>query len=127
MCRDNRPYLVSMNYGFDENANCFYLHASPLGKEIDYLQANPNVWGQIVHDLGYMHGHCEHAYRSVMFQAIAEFLTDAAEKLSVFEMMIDAQESAPAPLKQRLSLERVGGVAVIRLRLLSMEGKFHCG
>lgn len=123
MCRDNRPYLVTMNYGYDQKANCFYVHASPAGKKIDYLQTNPQVWGQIVHDLGYCQGQCTHAYHSVMFQAVAEFVTDPAEKLKSFEIMIDMLESDPAPMKQRLTPDLMQIAAVIRLRVLSMEGK----
>ena len=40
------------------------------------LRANPSVWGQVIEDRGYLPGQCSHAYRSVMFEARAEFVTD---------------------------------------------------
>ena len=44
------------------------------------LRANPRVWGQVIEDRGYLPGQCAHAYRSVMFEARAEFVTDLQEK-----------------------------------------------
>ena len=40
----------------------------------------PCVWGQVVEDRGYLPGQCSHAYRSVMFEARAEFVADLEEK-----------------------------------------------
>jgi uncharacterized protein len=80
MARDNQPYLVSLNYAFSEPENCFYVHSAPEGRKIDILRVNPHVWGQVIEDRGYVSGKCSHAYRSVMFEARAEFPTDLGEK-----------------------------------------------
>jgi nitroimidazol reductase NimA-like FMN-containing flavoprotein (pyridoxamine 5'-phosphate oxidase superfamily) len=72
LARDNQPYLVSLNYGFSEAENCFYVHSAPEGRKLDYLRANPRVWGQVIEDRGYLVGQCSHSYRSVMFEARAE-------------------------------------------------------
>ena len=88
MVRDNRPYLVSLNYAFSEKENCFYVHSAPEGRKIDMLRANPHVWGQVIEDRGYIAGQCSHAYRSVMFKARAEFVADLAEKRRALALMI---------------------------------------
>ena len=76
MAEDGQPYLITVNYGFDAEANCFYFHCAPEGKKLDYLRANPNVWGQVIENRGYVTGKCDHAYRSVHFAGQVDFLED---------------------------------------------------
>ena len=76
MVKDGQPYLITVNYGFDAEANCFYFHCAPEGKKLDYLRANPNVWGQVIENRGYVTGKCDHAYRSVHFAGQVDFLED---------------------------------------------------
>ncbi len=125
-CQGNQPYLASLDYVYDEQANCFFIHTALAGRLQDYLKANPVVWGQVVEDLGPVPGKCTHAYRSVMFEASAKLLADPAQRRAALEMMIDFYES-PAdalPLKQRLaSLAGLEKTNVYRLSVLAMTGK----
>lgn len=124
MCRDGEPYLTVVNYGFDAGGRCFYFHCAPVGKKIDFLKADPRVWGVVVEDLGYMDGECDHAYRSVHFEGTAEFVADCAEKRSALELMIDQLEKEPAPVKARaLTEEAVRGVCIVRVRASGFTGK----
>jgi len=124
MARDNQPYLVSLNYAFDEANNCFYAHSAPEGRKLDYLRANPRVWGQVIEDRGYLVGQCSHAYRSVMFEAEAQFLDDAEEKRAALAWMIDHADPDPGPLKQRLlATSGLEQVVVFRFVVKSMCGK----
>jgi hypothetical protein len=125
MARENRPYLVSLNYAFSERENCFYVHSAPRGRKIDMLRANPRVWGQVIEDRGYLPGRCSHAYRSVMFEARAEFVEDLSEKRAALGLMIEhADPAAAESLTQRLvATADLAGVTVLRLVLLSMCGK----
>lgn len=45
MCADGIPYVLPMNFGYQENR--IYLHTGREGKKIDILQKNPNVCFQI--------------------------------------------------------------------------------
>jgi nitroimidazol reductase NimA-like FMN-containing flavoprotein (pyridoxamine 5'-phosphate oxidase superfamily) len=124
LCSDNQPYLVTMNHGFDEEAHCLYFHCAPVGKKIDLLRANPQVWGQALEDGGYLDGECDHAYRTVQFQGRAEFVTDVGEKRRALALMIEQLESSPEPVKARNLLpEKIAGVCIIRVRLSGMTGK----
>jgi nitroimidazol reductase NimA-like FMN-containing flavoprotein (pyridoxamine 5'-phosphate oxidase superfamily) len=124
MCRDNRPYLVNFNYVYIEEENCFYVHSATEGRKLDYLRANPRVWGQVIEDRGYIAGQCSHAYRSVMFEGMAEFVTDAQEMRRALEMMIEQFETDPRELKEKL-LGKVNPkkVTVLRIRIEAMSGK----
>lgn len=124
MASDNRPYLVSLNYAFSEEENCFYVHSAPEGRKLDFMRANPHVWGQVIEDRGYLVGRCSHAYRSVMFEARAEFVEDREEKRRALALMIDQMDPDPGPLKQRLiATSDLELVTVLRLSVLSMAGK----
>jgi nitroimidazol reductase NimA-like FMN-containing flavoprotein (pyridoxamine 5'-phosphate oxidase superfamily) len=45
MTRDERPYLVSLNHGYDEGNRCIYFHCAKDGKKLEYVEANDSVWG----------------------------------------------------------------------------------
>jgi nitroimidazol reductase NimA-like FMN-containing flavoprotein (pyridoxamine 5'-phosphate oxidase superfamily) len=41
MCRDNIPYAVPMNHGYENGR--FYFHCAPAGKKLQVIEKNPNV------------------------------------------------------------------------------------
>lgn len=124
LCKGGEPYLVTVNYGFDAHSHCFYFHCAPTGKKVDFLRANPAVWGQVVEDLGYMDGQCDHAYRSVQFRGRAHFIEDVAEKKRALEIMIDQLEPDPGPVKVRtLTDAAIRGVCIIKVRADFFTGK----
>ena len=125
LCQGQQPYLASMNYAYREEERCFYVHSSVEGKKLDILRANPAVWGQIVEDRGYDARKCTHSYRSVQFQAVAEFVDDPAEMVRALGWMIEHGNPDPEPLKRKMqsSPPGPGDVRVLRLRVLGMSGK----
>ncbi|HOG47301.1 MAG TPA: pyridoxamine 5'-phosphate oxidase family protein [Anaerolineae bacterium] len=124
LCRDGEPYLATVSHGYDAAARCFYFHCARRGKKIDYLEANPIVWGQVLEDRGYLTGQCDHAYRTVQFRGRAELVEDLEEKRRALTLMIERLEPDPEPLKQRLLVEaRLRGVCIVRVRVLEMTGK----
>ena len=124
MCLDNQPYLVTMDYAFDPAGNCFYVHTANAGKWLTYIRANPRVWGQVLEDLGYVPGKLTHAYRCVMFDAVAEFVEGADQKRQALAIMVDAFETALAEVKAKiLGQGCVDQATVVRLRVLGMSGK----
>lgn len=124
MCRDNQPYLVTMNYGYDQDASSFYFHCANEGKKLDYLQVNPKIWGQIIEDRGYVNGECSHAYRCIEFEGIVDFLETFEEKKHALDLIVDQIEPEPKELKQRMVTEsRISGVTIGRVRITSISAK----
>jgi nitroimidazol reductase NimA-like FMN-containing flavoprotein (pyridoxamine 5'-phosphate oxidase superfamily) len=124
MSHENRPYLVAMNYAYSDEENCFYVHSAGDGRKIHHLRANPRVWGLIIEDRGYLLGRCSHSYRSVMFQARAEFVEEPESKLRALSLLIDHADPDPEPLKQRLvATPNASNVTVLRLVVESLSGK----
>ncbi len=123
MSAEGEPYLVTLNYAFSEDENCFYAHCGNAGKKLDMLRANPRVWGQVIEDRGYVKGKCTHAYRAVMFEGTAEFVEPPEEKRRALEVMIDRFEPAPANMKAGLTSATLAKTTILRLRVVGMSGK----
>jgi len=124
MAADGQPYLATMNYGFDAEANCFYFHGATAGKKVAIMTANPNVWGQVIEDRGYVTGKCDHAYRSVHFAGRVSLLEDEEEKRQALTLMIRQMEPDPEPLIQRLLVRgRLTKTIVGRVQVSEMTGK----
>jgi nitroimidazol reductase NimA-like FMN-containing flavoprotein (pyridoxamine 5'-phosphate oxidase superfamily) len=124
MCAENQPYLVTISHAFDVARNCFYFHCSPVGRKMDLIQANPQVYGQVLEDRGYLAGQCDHAYRTVQFQGVAELVADQDERLHALRLLIERLELAPDPVKARLlKPESLGGLAVVRVTVTGWSGK----
>ena len=60
LCAENEPYLVTLSHAFDAERNCFYFHCAPTGRKLDVIRANPQVYGQVLEDCGYVTTECEH-------------------------------------------------------------------
>lgn len=124
LCKEKEPYLVTVNYAFDQRRNCFYFHCSPKGKKMDFIRANPIVWGQIMEDRGYLQGECDHAYRTVQFKGQAEVIEDIEEKRYALHLMIEQLEDHPEPTKQKYIEEgSYTNTAIVRIQVKGMTGK----
>jgi len=122
--KDNEPYLFTVNFAYDLHRNCFYFHCSKVGKKMEYMKANPVVWGQIMEDKGYVQGDCKHHYRTVQFKGTAIVLEDELDIKEALTYLIDQQEDDPDPMKKR-NIE--GGeykkVSMVRIDVEGFTGK----
>jgi nitroimidazol reductase NimA-like FMN-containing flavoprotein (pyridoxamine 5'-phosphate oxidase superfamily) len=123
MSKDNVPYLVTVNHYFDKKGTCIYFHCASKGKKMDYMKANPFVWGQVMDDLGPVEGECDQEYRTVMFRGKVSFVESMQEKKHALDLMIDRLSSRPARVKSTLTGASLDKVAICRIDLLEMTGK----
>lgn len=124
MCKDNSPYLVTVNHVYDPESNCVYFHCANAGKKLDYLDANPVVWGQALEDRGYVEGECDYDYRTVQFKGKARPVTDLSEKRRALEMMIEKMEESPEQAKKKfIKASSLDKVSVYRIDIEHMSGK----
>ncbi|MEI8195105.1 MAG: pyridoxamine 5'-phosphate oxidase family protein [Phycisphaerae bacterium] len=124
MCRNQEPYLVSLDYVYVPAENCFYAHSATSGKKLDILRGNPHVWGQVVEDRGAVAGRCTHSYRSVMFAGQVEFVDDSAAKMRALERMIEKYEPDPEASKARMLQQgQIDRVVVLRIKVTAFSGK----
>lgn len=124
MIKDDRPYLVSLSHGYDEEENCLYFHCANEGKKLDYLRATPTIWGQALMDYGYQKGECTHNYVTVMFEGKVTFLEKLAEKQEAFRVMINQLEPDPEPLLEKfLNSEGIKDTIVCKIEIEHITGK----
>jgi len=124
MCMDGEPYLVTMDYGYDPEVRAIYFHCASEGKKLEFLGANPRVWGQVVEDLGYIAGECDHAYRSVHFSGRVELLDVPNEKRAALHLLMRKFEPEANVAKRTESVERsLAKVVVGKIRIKDVSGK----
>lgn len=125
LARDNEPYLVTLNYGYDRDNRVLYFHSANAGLKFDFLRDNPGVCGTVVQDRGYLPGKCSHAYNSVVFWGSIEILEEEAAKRQGLGCMIDFLEPDPEPVRRRLLAEggTLSGVTVLKLTIDEITGK----
>ena len=125
LCRDNEPYIVTMNYGYDERLNAMFFHCALEGQKLDFIENNPEVCGTVIEDLGYGHGECEHYYRTVVFRGQLYRVDTLEEKKHGIGVMIEHLEEHPEETKARLlkddkTYERMH---ILRLDITDITGK----
>jgi nitroimidazol reductase NimA-like FMN-containing flavoprotein (pyridoxamine 5'-phosphate oxidase superfamily) len=124
MALDNEPYLVTLDYAYNSVDRCFYFHCAKEGKKLRFLNANPNVWGQIVEDRGYRVGECNHDYACIEFQGKVEFISNLEEKKQALILMIEQFEKDPDVVKKRLiTIPSMDRVFVGKIHILQWSAK----
>ena len=123
MSKDDMPYLVSLSHGYNHEKKCVYFHSANQGKKLDYIKANPRVWGQAMLDLGYDMGECNHHHASVMFSGEASFVDDEDEKWEILAEMTHKLEVDPERLIETRSKTQVMGTVVGKILIDHMTGK----
>lgn len=127
MCSDNSPYVVTMNYGYDDRKNALYFHAAFKGLKLDIIEKNPNVCATVIEDLGYQHGECNHSFRSIVFWGKMSIIDDLEEKKHGLNILIDHLEEEPDEVRKKLLKEdsryEKMQMAILRLDIDELTGK----
>ncbi|MCP4726697.1 MAG: flavin-nucleotide-binding protein, partial [bacterium] len=107
MCRENDPYIVTMNYGYDRERNSLYFHCAQKGLKLDYIKDNPRVCATVIDDRGYLMDKCSHAYRSAVFWGSMHYIEELEEKIHAMEIMLYHLEDNPDKVRARLLKKEV--------------------
>lgn len=90
--RDGAPYIVPMNFGYQDGT--FYFHCAGEGLKLDLLKADPRVCIEVEGSSAFRTGGKKNPcswgmdYKSVIATGRAEFLTDSAEKTTALKAVI---------------------------------------
>lgn len=121
MCRDNEPYVVPMNFAYQDG--CIYLHSAREGKKLDILRENPRICfeTEVKTELLPSENPCSWTmrYQSVIGWGRAEFITDLKEKVEVLNIIIRKY----AGEEKKFPEEKMDKIELIRIRIDSMTGK----
>jgi nitroimidazol reductase NimA-like FMN-containing flavoprotein (pyridoxamine 5'-phosphate oxidase superfamily) len=121
LCRDNRPHIVPVSFGYHDNA--LYIHSRKHGTKLELLRANPlvafEVEADVALDVRTPPCQCGFKYRSVTGTGRAEFVDDAAGKvcgLNCITRQYLGREHAYKP-------QQVDGVCVVKIFIENMTAK----
>jgi nitroimidazol reductase NimA-like FMN-containing flavoprotein (pyridoxamine 5'-phosphate oxidase superfamily) len=125
MCRRNEPYIVTLSYGYDEQARCLYFHTANKGLKLDFLKENSNACATVVEDGGYLKDQCSHLYFSLVISGQMTVVSDLEEKKHAMEVLLNHLEDNPGPIRQRNLPHDAAysGVAMLRLTIGQLSGK----
>ncbi len=122
--RANKPYIVPMNFGFDEGH--IYLHSSVEGKKMEILKENKNLCFEVDvrSELVKSEKPCNWGmkYVSVMGNGTAELIEKPEEKIKALDIIMDKYDDEGLNSREYLesSLKRT---AVIKLNITELTGK----
>ena len=124
MCKDNKPYLVTLSHGYDSERNVIYFHCAHEGRKIDILNKNNSIWGKAIQDKGYISGKCDQFYATTQFHGEVTFIEDVEEKKHALVIMIKQLEEKPEKvIKKQISNESLRRVKIGRIDIDFMTGK----
>jgi nitroimidazol reductase NimA-like FMN-containing flavoprotein (pyridoxamine 5'-phosphate oxidase superfamily) len=125
LCRENRPYVMTLSYGYDPTKRALYFHTAHKGLKMEYIKANPAVCATVIEDRGYVMGECAHAYRSVVFQGTMRVVGTLEEKKYGMDVLLGHLEKNPEVVRKRsLANERAyARAAILRLDIREITGK----
>lgn len=99
MCSGNKPYIVTLSYGYDSKTNSLYFHCSPQGLKLDFIKANSLVCATVIEDGGYVVDECGHNYRIVVFWGKMKIVPDNDEKKHGMKVLLNHLENKPVCMK----------------------------
>lgn len=121
MCRDGVPYVVPLNYGFEDGS--LYFHCAQDGMKLDFLRSNSIVCFEIDTDCELIRGEelsgFRMRYRSVIGWGHAFIIEDEAEKIRALDILMRQHRGPEGPYSD----DALGLVALVRIDIDRMTGK----
>ena len=125
MCRDGVPYVVPLNYGFENGS--LYFHCAPAGMKLDFIRRQSLVCFLVDTDRELIPGEAPSGfrmkYRSVIGWGHAFIIEDEQEKIRALDILM-RQHGGPEGPYSGNALRRV---ALVRIDIDRMTGKHGSG
>ncbi|MHC4212544.1 MAG: pyridoxamine 5'-phosphate oxidase family protein [Planctomycetota bacterium] len=121
LCEDNRPYVVPLCFGYEDNA--LYIHSAGQGKKLDILRKNNNVCFEvgIDHELKAADQACGWGmkYKSVIGFGKAVFIEDIESKRKALDIIMHQYSEGIFEYTQ----DAINSITIIKIEIESMTGK----
>lgn len=120
---EGKPYVIPMNFGFDNNI--IYMHGARLGKKISILKQNPDVCVNFSTDHAIRFQNEDVAcswsmkYRSVLAYGKVEFISDPEEKTAALKIIMKQYSDKSFTFNP----PSVREVNVWKIRIIKTEGR----
>ncbi|MBC7958370.1 MAG: pyridoxamine 5'-phosphate oxidase family protein [Vallitaleaceae bacterium] len=124
MVEDGKPYLVPLNFGYQDKA--IYVHSAKSGRKIEILKKNNNVCFEVDIDSVIVEGEraCDYSarYKSVIGFGKAIFIEEEAQKMKALDILM-GQYVKDGPATHVYSQKDVERIEVIKIAIDEMTGK----
>ncbi|MEN6293848.1 MAG: pyridoxamine 5'-phosphate oxidase family protein [Methanobacterium sp.] len=124
LCDKNKPYIVPMNFGFDDNY--IYLHSAREGRKIDLIKENNNICfeADIETEIVTADNACNWGmkYYSVIGSGKAHFIEDKNEKRNALNVIMQKYSEKPGESFE-YSKPSLDKITVIKVEIESLTGK----
>jgi len=124
LCCDGWPYVVALNYGYEEGH--LYFHGALEGKKVDIIRTNPKACFQMENDVTLIprpqkRTGFDQAYRSVVGFGHIRIIEDFEEKRHALKVLAAhyCRQGVDIPRPDKL----LGKVCVMDLEIIRMTGK----
>ena len=126
LCRDNEPYIVTLDYGYDSENRVLYFHCAKEGKKIDFIKANPKACATIIAEGAQTSDICDHTYKSVVLNGMIELVDSKPESDKAINSMIEQLEKKqPERFRRKLdpSHKSYVNLQILKMKISEMTGK----
>lgn len=125
LCREGKPYVVTLSYGYDEVRSALYFHTALQGLKLDIIKANPGACATVIIDRGYLMGECSHGYRSVVMNGTMSVVKSLGEKKHGMDVLLLHLEENPEAVRRRSLMDDKAyeRTCILRLDIKGMTGK----
>ena len=128
------PQIIPMNYAYVDGF--IYMHSHIRGEKLDNITSNDHVGFEVDRQLEFLPSYFEHPtdasladtlYISVVIKGTAQIIDDRVEKTRALNaLMLKYQpEGMYEPIRPDMAV--VDAVSIIRIKPLSMDGKYKIG
>jgi nitroimidazol reductase NimA-like FMN-containing flavoprotein (pyridoxamine 5'-phosphate oxidase superfamily) len=125
LSKNNEPYLVTLNYGYDAKENALYFHSAARGMKNDFIAANKKACATVIIDRGYIYGKCDHSFKSAVMFGNIEIVEDFDEKKRALDIMtahLETDKSAKNEIEE-ITDAAIGKVFIWKLIIDRISGK----
>lgn len=125
LCNDNKPYIVTLSYGYTQEKNALYFHCAPKGLKLEFIAKNPEVCATIIEDGGYVMKECAHNYKTVVFWGTLQVVTDSDEKNFGMRVLLKhlEKENAVVEEKTQKAIKQFSNMEILRLDMQEIHAK----
>lgn len=116
-------YGVPINYFYDPEDRCIYLHCAKAGKKIDCLKANPGVSFTVVGSQRIIEEHFTTEFESVIVTGTASFLEETDEKRKKLRGLCDAITPGGAARRDEVVERNLTAVNIVKITVNQISGK----
>lgn len=122
LCENNKPYVFSINYGFEDDV--FYFHCANKGRKIGIIRNNNNGCVEISDNINIIQGEksCNFSvtYRSVIAEGIVLIIEDYKEKEFGLRKIMKQYTGEKS---WNWNENALNALTVLRLKITSLSGK----